>query len=34
MALSFAIMWITSMYQMWFYRVPEQVTGRQENLVD
>ena len=34
MALSFAIMWITSMYQMWFYRVPEQITGRHENLVD
>jgi len=34
MGLSFAIMWITSMYQMWFYRVPEQVTGRHENLVD
>jgi hypothetical protein len=32
MALSFAIMWITSMYQMWFYRVPEQLTGRNENL--
>ena len=33
MALSFAIMWITSMYQMWFYRVPEQITGRHEDLV-
>jgi len=31
MALSFAIMWITSMYQMWFYRVPEQVSERQES---
>jgi len=30
MAFSFAIMWFTSMYQMWFYRVPEQVSGRQE----
>jgi len=28
MALSFAIMWFTSMYQMWFYRVPEQVSDR------
>ncbi len=34
MGLSFAIMWITSMYQMWFYRVPERVSGRPENLVD
>ena len=34
MALGFAIMWITSMYQMWFYRVSEHVKGRQENLVD
>ncbi len=34
MGLSFAIMWITSMYQMWFYRVPERVRGRHENLVD
>ena len=34
MGLSFAIMWFTSMYQMWFYRVPEHVSGRHENLVD
>lgn len=34
MGLSFAIMWFTSMYQMWFYRVPERVSGRHENLVD
>jgi hypothetical protein len=33
MALSFAIMWITSMYQLWFYRVPENVRGRNEDLV-
>jgi hypothetical protein len=26
MGLSFAIMWITSMYQMWFYKPPEFVT--------
>ncbi len=34
MAMSFAVMWFTSMYQMWFYRVPEHVSGRHENLVD
>ena len=34
MGLCFAIMWIISMYQMWFYRVPEHVSGRHENLVD
>lgn len=34
MGVSFAIMWITSMYQMWFYRIPEHVSGRHENLVD
>ena len=28
MGLSFAIMWFISMYQMWFYRVPERVSGR------
>jgi hypothetical protein len=28
MALSFAIMWFTSMYQMWFSRTPEPVTER------
>lgn len=26
--LSFAIMWVTSMYQLWFYRVPESVSKR------
>jgi len=26
--LSFAVMWVVSMYQMWFYRVPEHVAGR------
>ena len=34
MGLCFAIMWFISMYQMWFYRVPEHVSGRHENLVD
>ena len=34
MAMSFAVMWFTSMYQMWFYKVPAQVSGRQENLLD
>lgn len=34
MGLCFAIMWITSMYQMWFYKVPEHVSGRHENLAD
>ncbi len=28
MGLSFAIMWITSMYQMWFYKVPDYVIER------
>jgi len=28
MGLSFAFMWIVSMYQMWFYRVPEHVRTR------
>jgi len=26
--LSFAVMWVVSMYQMWFYRVPEHITKR------
>jgi hypothetical protein len=26
--LSFAVMWVTSMYQMWVYRVPEHVRDR------
>ncbi len=34
MAMSFAIMWFTSMYQMWFYKLPVQVSGRQETLLD
>lgn len=34
MGLCFAIMWIVSMYQMWFYKVPEHVRGRHENLID
>jgi hypothetical protein len=29
--LSFAVMWVVSMYQMWIYRVPEHVSGRHEN---
>lgn len=28
MGLSFAIMWITSMYQIWFYKVPTNVSSR------
>jgi hypothetical protein len=31
MGLSFAFMWVVSMYQMWFYRVPEHVRSRHEN---
>ena len=34
MGLCFAIMWFVSMYQMWFYRVPDHVSGRYEKLVD
>jgi len=34
MGLSFAVMWFTSMYQMWFYKVPLRVSGRNENLLD
>ena len=30
MGMSFAFMWITSMYQMWFYKVPEQVRSRND----
>jgi len=33
MALSFAVMWFVSMYQMWFYKLPDKVSGRQENLI-
>jgi len=28
--LSFAVMWVVSMYQMWFYRIPEHVANRHE----
>ena len=28
--LSFAVMWVVSMYQMWFYNVPEHITNRHE----
>jgi hypothetical protein len=31
MGLSFAFMWVVSMYQMWFYRIPEHVRSRHEN---
>ena len=33
-ALSFATMWIISMYQMWFYRLPEHVKNRHAINVD
>ena len=33
-ALSFAVMWVISMYQMWFYRVPEHVRDRHLGDVD
>ncbi len=29
--LSFAVMWVISMYQMWFYRVPEHVRNRRDD---
>jgi hypothetical protein len=32
--LSFAVMWVVSMYQMWFYRVPDHVANRHGNNVD
>jgi len=32
--LSFAVMWIVSMYQMWIYRVPEHLSTRHGNGVD
>jgi hypothetical protein len=32
--LSFAIMWVVSIYQMWFYNVPEHVSGRHGNNPD
>jgi hypothetical protein len=28
--LAFAVMWVVSMYQMWFYNVPEHITNRHE----
>ncbi len=31
MGLCFAFMWIVSMYQMWFYKIPEHVRDRHEN---
>jgi len=33
-ALSFAVMWVTSMYQMWLYKVPEHVRQRHLGDVD
>lgn len=33
-ALSFAVMWVISMYQMWFYRVPDHVRDRNLGNVD
>ncbi len=32
--LSFAVMWVISMYQMWIYRVPEHVSGRHQGDPD
>ena len=32
--LSFAVMWVISMYQMWFYRVPDHVANRHDVMVD
>ena len=29
--LSFAIMWVVSMYQMWIYRIPEHLTNRHDH---
>lgn len=34
MGLSFAVMWITSMYQMWFYKPPEFVTKTDTMEID
>jgi hypothetical protein len=31
MGMSFAFMWFVSMYQMWIYRVPDHVSGRNGN---
>jgi hypothetical protein len=33
MGLSFAIMWFVSMYQMWLYKVPVNVSERRDNMV-
>ena len=33
-ALSFAVMWVISMYQMWFYKVPQHVRDRHLGDVD
>jgi hypothetical protein len=33
-ALSFAVMWFVSMYQMWFYRLPEEVRSRHQGNPD
>jgi hypothetical protein len=33
-ALSFAVMWFVSMYQMWFYRLPEHVRSRHQGDPD
>jgi len=30
--LSFAVMWVVSMYQMWIYRIPEHVASRHGNI--
>jgi len=30
--LSFAVMWVVSMYQMWIYRIPEHLANRHENV--
>ena len=34
MGLSFAVMWFISMYQMWFYKIPEHLNERHEKLTD
>ena len=33
-ALSFAVMWIISMHQMWLYKLPDHVVDRHGNNVD
>ena len=30
--LAFAVMWVVSMYQMWLYKLPEQVSGRHDDV--